>query len=149
MIIRHVFGASNTMSKKTAQNDRAFAAQSTVLMIGYGRQSSIFGSIDDPTRIAYLSYQRVLPLNLAWFQRLGIQLVLSPLLAIEFDAHDCARKLVDIGFEGQYRAVVDRLPNKTLIVSEFRAEFPDLDFQVTETNPKLFNQLNVGLNVNS
>lgn len=58
------------------------------------------------------------------------EVVLSALIAPDFDAIDLARLLQEHGFAGRYRAVTTALPNRRGVVDEVRAASPGLDFDV-------------------
>lgn len=58
------------------------------------------------------------------------EIILSPLVADDFDAVDVAEKLVLLGFQGRYRAIAPRLPNADLILEEVRGFAPQLDFDL-------------------
>jgi hypothetical protein len=62
------------------------------------------------------------------------EVVLSALIAPDFDALDLAQLLHEGGFRGRYRAVTTRLPNPAAIVSEVRAAVPGLDFDLFVTD---------------
>ena len=57
-------------------------------------------------------------------------LILSNLVTPGFDALDLARFLVQNGYRGRYLALVDRLPNPTLIRREVAAQSPGINFDV-------------------
>jgi hypothetical protein len=59
-----------------------------------------------------------------------VDIVLSPLMARGFDALDVAIQLAGMGFVGRYRAVVDDLPDRSLVCREVRHAAPQLDFDV-------------------
>lgn len=56
--------------------------------------------------------------------------VLSALIARDFDAIDLARRLAEAGFTGRYRAVTASLPNRGAVVAEVRASVPNIDFDL-------------------
>jgi hypothetical protein len=58
------------------------------------------------------------------------EVILSALIAPDFDAMDLARLLSVHGFTGRYRAVAANLPNRRGVVAEVRAASPGLDFDV-------------------
>lgn len=58
------------------------------------------------------------------------EVIVSALIAPDFDAIDLARLLHDHGFAGRYRAVAAKLPNRRGVVAEVRAASPGLDFDV-------------------
>ncbi len=57
-------------------------------------------------------------------------IILSPLVADDFDAVDVAIKLIELRFKGRYRAIADDLPDAELIRSEVQAFAPQLDFDL-------------------
>jgi hypothetical protein len=57
-------------------------------------------------------------------------LILSLLVTPGFDALDLARLLSQNGYRGRYLALVDRLPNPTLIRREVAAQSPGINFDV-------------------
>lgn len=73
--------------------------------------------------------------DLALFMAGGstVDMVLSPLVAQGFDALDVALQLADCGFVGRYRAVVDDLPDPSLVCREVRRAAPRVDFDVVLT----------------
>jgi hypothetical protein len=56
--------------------------------------------------------------------------VISALFAPDFDVLDLARKLVDLGFKGRYRALSAALPNPSVIRTEVAAAAPGIDFDL-------------------
>jgi hypothetical protein len=58
------------------------------------------------------------------------EVVLSALIARDFDAIELARLLMLEGFAGRYRAVTTALPNIKCVVAEVRAAVPGIDFDV-------------------
>jgi hypothetical protein len=61
---------------------------------------------------------------------LAPEIVLSPLMGDDFDVLDVALKLLDLGFEGRYRVVAERVPNTQMILTEVRNHAPGLDFDL-------------------
>ncbi len=57
-------------------------------------------------------------------------IILSPLVADDFDAVDVAVKLIELRFQGRYRAISDDLPDADLIRQEVRNFAPQLDFDL-------------------
>lgn len=57
-------------------------------------------------------------------------IILSPLVADDFDAVDVAIKLIDLRFQGRYRAIADDLPDADLIRQEVQIFAPQLDFDL-------------------
>lgn len=58
------------------------------------------------------------------------EIILSPLVADDFDAVDVAAKLIELQFTGKYRAISDTLPDADLIRKEIRSFAPQLDFDL-------------------
>lgn len=79
-----------------------------------------------------LSYVDVCDLSPEVIKTLRPEVVMSPLVVREFDVIDIARRLVEIGFAGRYRAVVQKIPDISLIAADVRAVAPALDFDVID-----------------
>ena len=62
--------------------------------------------------------------------RLCPTVVLSPVLARNFDCIDLAQKLFSLRFAGRYRAVSDELPDPEMVEREMRHLCPGLDFGI-------------------
>ncbi len=57
-------------------------------------------------------------------------IILSPLVADDFDAVDVAVRLIELRFQGKYRVIADDMPDATLIRKEVRGFAPQLDFDL-------------------
>jgi len=57
-------------------------------------------------------------------------MVVSALIGDGFDAIDVARRLMQLGYRGPYRALTDPLPRPGIVRAEVRAAAPDLDFDL-------------------
>ena len=77
-----------------------------------------------------VNYIQLEDLNATMISLLVPGLVLSPVVAKNFDCLDVAAVLHDSGFSGAYRAVTQRLPNPSIVRREVRALFPELDFDI-------------------
>ncbi len=77
--------------------------------------------------VPYLDFGSVSAETLAPF---APDLILAPLVSASFDCFDLAEKLVSAGYRGKLRAAVETLPNPKVIIREFSAQFPELDFDV-------------------
>ena len=75
-------------------------------------------------------------LSQSLLDRLRPKLVLSPLLARDFDCIDLAQMLFTLGFTGQYRVISNDLPDPRIVLAEIRALCPGLDFDVLQTLPR-------------
>ncbi len=78
-------------------------------------------------RVAFSSLEEVSEESLA---RLCPTVILSPVLARNFDCIDLAQKLFSLGFTGRYRAVTDQLPDPEMVEREIRHLCPGLDFAI-------------------
>ncbi|MEM8849360.1 MAG: hypothetical protein AAGE03_04915 [Pseudomonadota bacterium] len=63
--------------------------------------------------------------------------VLSPLVAMDFDAVDMARHLASEEFQGRYYAFSSNLPDSSIIRKEIETVAPDLSFELINLNPSL------------
>ena len=70
--------------------------------------------------------------NRSLILRLAPRLILSPLIARDFDAFELASRLARIGYVGKYRAVAPNIPDKDMILRDIRANCPSVDFDVIE-----------------
>ena len=57
-------------------------------------------------------------------------IILSPLVADDFDVIDVVDKLTACGFQGRYRVIAEDLPDQDLIRREVRGHAPTLDFDL-------------------
>lgn len=64
-------------------------------------------------------------------------MVLSALVGDEFDAMEVARRLVEFGFQGRYRALTDDLPDAGAVRAEIQEIAPNLDFDLFLIRPTL------------
>lgn len=77
--------------------------------------------------VHFAAFHEVTPVLMA---EIAPRLVLSPLLARNFDCVDLAQKLAQLGYRGPYRAIDIGLPDPRMIVREIRSLVPMLDFEV-------------------
>lgn len=59
-------------------------------------------------------------------------LILTPLIAKKFDALEMAKRLSDLGYTGQYKAVVSSLPDCAMVIREIKGLNPHLDFDIVQ-----------------
>ncbi|PUB19405.1 hypothetical protein [Yoonia sediminilitoris] len=65
-------------------------------------------------------------------------MILSPLVAHNFDAVDVVSKLIELEFRGKYRAVSDDIPDSEIIRKEVQLFAPEIDFDLLlMPNPEL------------
>ena len=78
-------------------------------------------------RVAFASFEDV---NEELIARLCPTVILSPVLARNFDCIDLAQVLCRLDFRGRYRAMAEALPDPALIQQEIATMCPNLDFGV-------------------
>lgn len=83
-----------------------------------------------PRMAAGLHFADLSDLTPGFLRRLAPQLVISALIATEFDALDVVAHLVAADFVGRYRCVADGMPDFALIRQEIALIAPDLDFGI-------------------
>jgi hypothetical protein len=104
----------------------AFPMATTTVML-------VVGHIHDPAalpRIPGFHFRTFDAVNGALLEELRPEVVLSALIAEDFDAIDLARLLGKSGYKGRYRAVSGALPSVRVVLSEVRASAPGLDFDL-------------------
>lgn len=77
-----------------------------------------------------VTYVQLNDINAAMISILVPGLVLSPVVAKNFDCLEVAAVLHSAGFSGAYRAVTQRLPNPGIVRREVHALYPELDFDI-------------------
>jgi hypothetical protein len=93
----------------------------------------VVGDLADPSarpRIPGFHFRPFPEVNRNLLSQLRPEVVLSALIARDFDAIELARLLRTEGFAGRYRAVTVALPNIGGVVAEVRAAVPGIDFDV-------------------
>jgi len=113
---------------RAARRDGAVGAGPGVVIIG--APPSLAGQ--DATAPVHLDLHEITADELA---RHRADLVLSPLVAEHFDCFDVAQALVEAGFCGRYRAVVQQVPDPALVRCEVAANCPGLDFDIVFLDP--------------
>ena len=68
--------------------------------------------------------------------RIRPKLVLSPLLARDFDCIDLAQMLHVLGFAGQYRVISENVPDPAIVKTEIKSMCPGLDFGILSQLPE-------------
>lgn len=64
--------------------------------------------------------------------RIRPALVVSPLLARDFDCIDLSQMLYGLGFGGKYRVISEHIPNPEIVLAEIRNLCPGLDFDLVQ-----------------
>lgn len=72
-------------------------------------------------------------LSFELLDRVKPRVVLSPLLAREFDCIDLAQLLFALGFDGRYRVLSAEIPNPHIVKAEIRSQCPGLDFEILQS----------------
>lgn len=72
-------------------------------------------------------------LSFELLDRIKPRVVLSPLLAREFDCIDLAQLLFALGFDGKYRVLSAEIPNPHIVKAEIRSQCPGLDFEILQS----------------
>ncbi len=67
--------------------------------------------------------------------RIKPRLVVSPLLARDFDCIDLAQILFALGYGGQYRVISGEIPNPRIVLAEIKTLCPGLDFAILQAPP--------------
>jgi len=136
MIISHDFGLTERKKQicsSTDQFDQLHTiGKRDVLMVGFDGPTNLMDLGRGEGRAIHLATSRFLSLSPDGFCDLAPELVLTPLVAQGHDVLDFARILHRLNFTGQYRAVVNRLPDTRIIIREVLNTVPDLNFGVIE-----------------
>lgn len=62
-------------------------------------------------------------------------MILSPIVASQFDIFELAGKLHNLHFSGRFRGICGPLPNLKIIIAEVSEQCPDLDFDLIVVGP--------------
>lgn len=104
----------------------AFPVASATVML-------VVGTVAEPSahpRIPGFHFRPYLAVDRRLLTELQPDVVLSALIAPDFDAIDLAKLLIAAGFTGRYRAVTEALPNRRVVIAEIRAAVPGIDFDL-------------------
>ena len=83
----------------------------------------------------HLSMVTLGELDAQTFADLNPDIIYSPLVAPDFDAINVADQLNALKYHGQYRALVDHVPNPAAICAEIRSHAPAIDFELVFLPP--------------
>ena len=131
MIVRHDFSVIDKkpyMPVQIANHD----ATCLTLIVGFDNKvEKSFRSADHalPQPFTIVDYDQV---NAGLLLINQISLVLTPLISRHFDSFEMARKLNDLRYLGEYRALVSALPDCGAVKTEIRGTFPRLYFDIVE-----------------
>ena len=107
---------------------RVSIGAATVLAVGDTRAWNVPGrSFASDQNVVYADFHEVGP---DLIQRVAPRLVVSPILARNFDCVDLAELLGRLRYAGRYRAFGPQLPDPGMITREVRSLVPALDFDV-------------------
>lgn len=107
---------------------RISIATATVLAVGDTRAWDVNGrGFASDQNIVYVDFHDVCH---DLIHRVAPRLVVSPILARNFDCVDLAELLGRLRYAGRYRAFGPQLPDPNMIMREVRSLVPALDFDV-------------------
>lgn len=84
----------------------------------------------DGRRVADAAFADFADVDAELIRSLRPNLVISAMLARNFDCVDLAERLSTIGFEGSYRLLSHGVPQPELVLHEIRSLFPDLRIEL-------------------
>lgn len=103
----------------------------TVMVVGSCHEWKTEGPrLPADRHVAYVDIAEVTAEALA---EVAPDMIVSPVLALNFDCIDLAIRLHELGYTGRYSALTSELPDPRLIESEIAAICPQLDFEVVVT----------------
>lgn len=107
---------------------RTSISTATVLAVGDTRAWEAHGQgVPSDHHVVYVDFQDVCR---DLMHRVSPRLVVSPILARNFDCVDLAELLGRLRYAGRYRAFGPQLPDPRMITREVRSLVPALDFDV-------------------
>lgn len=101
---------------------------STTLVVGDLLRWTAEGRMYDT--LQEFKFVSICELDALTMNELDPDIILSPLVADEFDAIDVALKLIALEFDGKYRAISNTLPDADLIRKEVQSLSSTLDFDL-------------------
>jgi len=102
------------------------------LLIGFYDAPTFSTASNENSQKRHLTIRQFMTLEQTIFDGMSPRLVLSPLISNGYDALEFATRLHTLGFRGRYRALVDELPDTTIINREIRRAAPSIKFGVTQ-----------------
>jgi hypothetical protein len=85
-----------------------------------------------PPQIEGFTFRAFADLTQDLLDGLSPDVILSPLIVLQFDASDVIARLCALGFRGRYRAVSAPLPRPDAVRDEIRNHGPGVDFDIFE-----------------
>jgi hypothetical protein len=134
VVVRHVRGEAvyqiESLEDEFAQDAGAGSGKGATVVLAVG-DTKVWSAAGRrmPTggRVVFADFHLV---SRELLEELVPHLVVSPILARNFDCVDLAQRLALYQFAGRYRAFGPRLPNPQIITREIRSLVPGLDFDV-------------------
>ena len=119
-----------------AQSARAFASverSAGIAVMAVGDVRDWLRQGRDVPLNEHLAFVEFHDITRARIEILAPRMVVSPLLAHDFDCIDLAKFLASIEYKGSYRAIASTLPNPDMIRCEIAGLCPGLDFDIMLT----------------
>lgn len=104
------------------------------VILAVGEMSGWGGASDGLPLDSAITFIEFRELSAELLDRLGPDIILSPLLCSSFDCMDLAQVLDGFGFRGRYRAMSAQVPQPELIRREVHACCPRLDFDLVNVD---------------
>lgn len=105
-------------------------ASTSVAIMAVGDVKAWLAQGKDIPSNEHLAFVEFHDITRARLEILAPKLIVSPLLAHNFDCIDLAQLLCTLDYQGSYRAIAATLPNPKMIKREISSICPDLDFQI-------------------
>lgn len=102
----------------------------SVLAVGNRAEWEMDGNSLPGSALAFAAFEDVTE---AVIQEYDPAVIVSPILASNFDCIDLALLLHSLGYRGSYRAMATDLPRPELVVREVSQMCPRLDFDILES----------------
>jgi hypothetical protein len=113
-------------ARRVSEHNEAMAQDMVRVFAIGGRSGSRAGPTRSPHGVQLLAYDEFIGM-----QDVGkVDMILSPMVAEDFDCLDVAQHLFAQGYSGRYRVMAPNLPNPGMIRHEVRSLCPGLDFDI-------------------
>ncbi|MEO9824427.1 MAG: hypothetical protein ABJF50_08435 [Paracoccaceae bacterium] len=99
----------------------------SVLAVGDPDEWHRQGHVFPPNNMPFITFKEVTEATLEQYKP---ELIISPVLALEFDCIELTLLLRNLGYKGEYRAVAQDMPKPALIEREVSQLYPDLKFKI-------------------
>ncbi len=121
----------SVMNRETESLGDAQSAPISVLAVGDPKEWKQSGKPLQSGGMVFIAFEDVTEEVLAHYSP---PVVVSPVLASNFDCIELALLLHNLGFSGEYRAMVNNLPKPELIAREVSQMCPRLSFSIINAN---------------